>query len=497
LTVSSKLSFSIAVSPNGWTDGELAAKWIVEDFDRQTRDKANGETRVLILDGHSSHHTEQLLNFALANNIIILGYPPHCTHALQGLDVVCFARMKEEWKLQIMKFEELHKRKVKKGDFVEVFGKAFVNAFTEETVLAAFRATGVFPFNPDIITEQQMKPSLVTSTKAAFPLSQPTPVRRVMAAFSDHHRTAFDVSLDTHTAAQPPAGGSASGPHTPSIPEDASVTMQQTPVHPTPITDSMIDPALFTPSKHSRILVGAMAASKSAAFLVGTSKITSAQTIAPPVLEGPPPVLTPDWSLIKSPSHLQEKSRRGLENEIKALTESLRLAHIHHHAQQSVIEAAHAQLIVQDMFAIKLNEALNVKEKEREKEDDRTKLFPEGKGRHLTDKEFIDQREQVARDKEAQIVARTAKQKARSAKKSRKDALESLWKSRKEEHNKAVGEWTEECQRLTTEGVKKKDLPKKPARPLKSDVEKELVDQEGEEDESDGSGEAEDDEFEG
>ena len=33
------------VSLNGWTDGELAAKWIVEDFDQQTRDKANGETR--------------------------------------------------------------------------------------------------------------------------------------------------------------------------------------------------------------------------------------------------------------------------------------------------------------------------------------------------------------------------------------------------------------------------------------------------------------------
>ena len=201
MTVISKLSFSIAVSPNGWTDGELAAKWIVEDFDQQTCDKANGKTCVLILDGHSSHHTEQLLNFALANNIIILGYPPHCTHALQGLDVVCFARMKEDWKLQIMEFEELHKRKVKKRDFVGVFGKAFVNAFTEETVLAAFQATRIFPFNTDVITDQQMKPSLVTSTKAAFPLSQPTPVRQVMAAFSDHHRIAFDVSLDTHTAA--------------------------------------------------------------------------------------------------------------------------------------------------------------------------------------------------------------------------------------------------------------------------------------------------------
>jgi hypothetical protein len=136
----------------------LAEKWIIEDFDRQTRNKVNGETCVLILDGHSSHHTKKRLNFALANNIIILSYPPHCTYALQGLDVVCSARMKEAWKVQIILFEELHKCKVKKGDFVKVFGKAFKKAFTEETVLAAFQATGIFPFNPNVITEQQMKP---------------------------------------------------------------------------------------------------------------------------------------------------------------------------------------------------------------------------------------------------------------------------------------------------------------------------------------------------
>ena len=94
-----------------------------------------------------------------------------------------------------------------------------------------------------------MKPSLVTSTKAAFPLAQPTPVHCVMAVFSDHCRTAFDVSLDTHTAVQPQAGGSASGPHTPPVPENASTSMP-TPLHPAPIPDSMIDPALFTPSKH-------------------------------------------------------------------------------------------------------------------------------------------------------------------------------------------------------------------------------------------------------
>ena len=44
---------------------------------------------------HSLYHTPELLQFAHKNNIIVLGYPLHCIHALQGLDVVCFAKMKE------------------------------------------------------------------------------------------------------------------------------------------------------------------------------------------------------------------------------------------------------------------------------------------------------------------------------------------------------------------------------------------------------------------
>jgi len=47
-------------------------------------DEAQGETCVLILDRHSSHYMPELLEYAQDNDIMILGYPPHCTHALQG-----------------------------------------------------------------------------------------------------------------------------------------------------------------------------------------------------------------------------------------------------------------------------------------------------------------------------------------------------------------------------------------------------------------------------
>jgi hypothetical protein len=76
--------------------------------------------------------------------------------------------MKDAWNNEINNFEGTHRRKVTKGDFTEVFGKAFITAFTKDTILAAFEKTGIHPFNPNIITLQQMKPSEATTIQGSF-----------------------------------------------------------------------------------------------------------------------------------------------------------------------------------------------------------------------------------------------------------------------------------------------------------------------------------------
>ena len=85
---SSDHSINICHSLKGWTDAEIAMEWMAKDFDAQTRDKVEGQTQVLLLNGYSSHYTPELLEYVQDQNIIILEYPPHCTHVLQGLDVV-------------------------------------------------------------------------------------------------------------------------------------------------------------------------------------------------------------------------------------------------------------------------------------------------------------------------------------------------------------------------------------------------------------------------
>ena len=83
-------------SKKGWTDGEIGREWI-EDFERKTREKANGRKRYLLVDGHNSHYTIQFLTYAIEHEIAVLCYPSHCTHIYQGLDVVIFSPLKKYW----------------------------------------------------------------------------------------------------------------------------------------------------------------------------------------------------------------------------------------------------------------------------------------------------------------------------------------------------------------------------------------------------------------
>ncbi|KIM38535.1 hypothetical protein M413DRAFT_12739 [Hebeloma cylindrosporum] len=57
------LEASLGYSKKGWTDGEIGVEYI-KDFCEQTKDKVNGHTRVLLVDGHNSHYTLGFLLFA-------------------------------------------------------------------------------------------------------------------------------------------------------------------------------------------------------------------------------------------------------------------------------------------------------------------------------------------------------------------------------------------------------------------------------------------------
>jgi hypothetical protein len=76
--------FRTDISETGYTSDVIALRWL-ESFNEQTAPIADGEKRLLLLDGHHSHCTYEFLTRAKSLGIICLGYPPHTTHALQRM----------------------------------------------------------------------------------------------------------------------------------------------------------------------------------------------------------------------------------------------------------------------------------------------------------------------------------------------------------------------------------------------------------------------------
>lgn len=437
-------------------------EWLRTIFDPQTRDKASNEPRVLLMDGHNSHFSLAFLEYCIANNIVVICYPAHCTHALQGLDVVCFAKMKRIWHAELDEHYKNTGTHVNKQTYARVFGTAFEKAFDSETIFAAFRATGVHPFDPHIITEQQMKPSEVTSTRSTFPLPMPSPVRCVIAAYYQN----------------------LSEPHTNQVIEDRpfnlSGTLQlqsspQTPTrtqsHPSRFT---VGPSLFTPSKRARDIYEALESSQSGSRLITRPRLDSLVKPITPVIERQPHLPEPDWSLAGMPTRPVEEtpaSPTGIENDL--LRKNLRLAHAQIRAAQAINEAANAQLIIQHIQASQMNLALHAKDSQSKRKKDE-RFGADGKGVVYTSADVIE----IKRRSEEETQLKDAEKAARAALRARiRDArarIDEEWKEMKRVHTERLSEWKAETAQLKVQKVPRKQWPAAPGKPKKPKLPPEL-----------------------
>ena len=140
----------IATTHNGWTDNEKGLEWI-QHFEQHTKTRSSGAYRLLILDGHESHHSTDFELFCKEHKIITLCMPAHSSHILQPLDVGCFGPLKQAYGRQVEDLMRAHQTHITKADFLPAFYAAFQAAITEKTIKGGFRGTGLVPFDPESV----------------------------------------------------------------------------------------------------------------------------------------------------------------------------------------------------------------------------------------------------------------------------------------------------------------------------------------------------------
>jgi len=107
---------SYLLGANGWTTDEHGLGWI-QHFDRHTGGRTTGPYRLLILDGHTSHHSTGFELYCKENKIITLCMPAHASHILQPLDVGCFGPLKQAYSRHIEDLMRRHITHITKEDF--------------------------------------------------------------------------------------------------------------------------------------------------------------------------------------------------------------------------------------------------------------------------------------------------------------------------------------------------------------------------------------------
>jgi len=140
----------IAVTENGWTTNKIAMDWI-QHFNKHTATRTVGLYRLLILDGHASHHSDEFEEYCQQNKIITLCMPPHSSHLLQPLDVGCFSPLKAAYGKQIEDLMRAHITHVTKEDFLAAFRTAFEVTMTEKNIRGGFKGAGLVPLDPEAV----------------------------------------------------------------------------------------------------------------------------------------------------------------------------------------------------------------------------------------------------------------------------------------------------------------------------------------------------------
>jgi hypothetical protein len=165
------LDWFFSCNNEGWTSNEHSKKWLLEDFEPATREKANGRTRLLIFDGHGSHTTGDIIRHCILNRIKLALLPPHYSHLTQPLDVGVFSSLKTHMTREMDRYIRTGIPRIQKVEWLEAFIAARPHAFTTRNILSGWSGTGLYPFNPQkVLSRVPILPEPMD-----IPAREPTP----------------------------------------------------------------------------------------------------------------------------------------------------------------------------------------------------------------------------------------------------------------------------------------------------------------------------------
>ena len=437
------------MSAKGYMNDALGVEFI-KFFDKSTQNVAHEGPRLLHVDGHGSHITGELIDYAIKNNIHIIGYPPHTTHVLQGHDVVLFSPFKDHYARLALEFYDQHGTSVTKADFLQVLSKAVNASFTTYNIVEAWRKTGLRPVDRSVVTPEMTAPSRLFAPSTTFPASPASPIKGLVNIL--RHMPPPPLPLDLSNGAGQPADriNSPDSPTTLLVPENSR--------NPFLVPEKMSAPEQIGIPEESDVADQRWAAQMLETIQNGLSSTRSAFLVSsePAVSSEELPVMAsvPSSELLKSAMKMQLPPSQNEWDTIKG--------------QLSIFitqfERTLARCVMQELHCKRLKASLAARERRKCKGRNAQRLLGTDAGRLLTGRAMVEalaEDERLRQEKEVKSHQSKALAELRNARREWRAAENA---KRAAAHEAALAEWELRCLALPPG----KRNPKKPTQPAKT-----------------------------
>ena len=145
---------TMAMQPEAWMTQFLFSNWITHFVNcSSTRGGISRERRhLLIVDGHNSHVTLDVVIKAMDVGLDLLTLPSYMTHRLHPLDVSIFAPFKKYFKRYMDAWVMKNRSKGACKEILAMWvSLGLQRALTQSNKEARFRGTSIWPLNPRMV----------------------------------------------------------------------------------------------------------------------------------------------------------------------------------------------------------------------------------------------------------------------------------------------------------------------------------------------------------
>ncbi|XP_060608620.1 uncharacterized protein LOC132760626 [Ruditapes philippinarum] len=157
------------MSDSGWVNGEIFEDYVTRHLAKHCNLDSVSSDRpatLILYDGHKSHLSLTLNEWARQRNVVLFVLPPHTSHLTQPLDVGVYGPFKAFYYTECQQYLQHNPGVyITKYEIASLTSKPYLKAFSPSNITSAFKKSGIYPFDGSQISKSDTAPSSIYSSE--------------------------------------------------------------------------------------------------------------------------------------------------------------------------------------------------------------------------------------------------------------------------------------------------------------------------------------------